>query len=613
MNGGTLVIDQNMPPQPGRDEEPSVLPAALPNGHGRGSLSGDSVRHALDVLSAATAATVALFDTAGQVVVGPIPGNPFIREILRSERGRQAVIDAHRAAIDDVSFTSGGQYGVDGGFAHIAVPVTAGGARIATLTLGDRPHEPIEPAQVAQIAHLLDADPDRLAAAAEELHPWTERDASDARNLAALLAELFADLRTQDEDLRRRIDELTAVYNISAMLAGSVDLQEILNRTAATVCDVMKVKACSIRMLNESTGELSIKAVYNLSQEYLSKGPVTINDNPIDSAAIRGEMVWIADAPRDPRTRYPDQARKEGIVSGLVSGMTYRGRTVGVIRVYTGERHEFSAFEAALLREVASQAAAAVVNAELMAETLEAERYARQIAYAGEVQRRMIPASPPSHPYVEFGTCYRPTYEVGGDFYDFIKLPQGNLGIAIADVSGKGVPASLQMASARAALRVNARFTYDIDRILAEVNRHLCRDTTTGEFVTAFYAVLTPDGRRLTYSNAGHDPPMLLRDGKIQYLEKGGMVLGVDPNATFERAIVHLRPGDVLLLHTDGAVEALNFSDQRFGRDRLAESLRQHGDQPAPRAAKNILWDLRRFRGLADRTDDVTLVVLKVK
>ena len=173
-------------------------------------------------------------------------------------------------------------------------------------------------------------------------------------------------------------------------------------------------------------------------------------------------------------------------------------------------------------------------------------------------KRRMIPSVPPSTDHIEIGAVYRPTFEVGGDFYDFISLPKKNLGIAIADVSGKGVPASLQMASLRSALRVNAYYRYDIDRIMVELNRHLCRDAGQGEFATMFYGVISPS-LRFTYCDAGHNPPMLLRDGQIQPLETGGMVLGVDPTTTFERGLIDLQAGDVLLMYTDGAVEAPEF------------------------------------------------------
>jgi serine phosphatase RsbU (regulator of sigma subunit) len=431
--------------------------------------------------------------------------------------------------------------------------------------------------------------------------------------MAALVAELFGELCAQEQDLHRRIEELTAVYNIGSMLAGTADLQEVLDRTARMVCEVMEVKACSIRLLDESTGNLTIRAVHNLSPEYLNKGSVTVSDNPIDGAAIGGEIVHIADAPTDPRTRYAQQADKEGIVSGLVAGLIYRGKAVGVLRVYTGEPHAFTPFEESLLRAVASQAAAAIINARLVEETLAAERYTRQIAYAGTVQRRMIPTDPPPHEHLDLGAVYRPHFNVGGDFYDFITLPERNLGIAIADVSGKGVPASLLMSSLRAALRVHAHFTYDIDVIMRRLNRHVCKDTTVGEFATAFYGVITPDGKRFTYCNAGHCPALMLRDGEIRELDTGGMVLGVALNETFEKDLVELQTGDIFLLYTDGAVEALNFSDKQFGQARLEKSLRKYADLPAQLIAQNMLWDIRRFRGLADRIDDLTLVVLKIR
>ncbi len=465
---------------------------------------------------------------------------------------------------------------------------------------------------VSAIAAQAGVDEGVLQEAASQLQPWTPAQASAARSLGQLLGDLFGELCAKESELDRRVEELNAVYNIAGLMAASQDLKQVLHKVAAVVCDVMKVKACSIRLLDEATGQLAIMAVHNLSDVYLNKGPVTIDENPIDAKALQGQMIRIFDVPDDPRIRYPQEARHEGLVSLLVCGMIYRGKPVGVLRVYTGESHVFTPFEESLLQAVASQVAAGIINARLFAETLEAERVSRQLAYAGEVQRRMIPANPPCCERVEIGAVYRPTFDVGGDFYDFIVLARNNLGVAIADVSGKGVPASLQMASLRAALRVNAHHMYHIDRILAEVNRHMCRDTTTGEFASLFYGVINAASGRFTYCNAGHNPPMLLRQGEIQYLETGGIVLGIETEATFERGLIDLQMDDVLLLYTDGAVEALNFADEQFGTDRLTDSLRRYADHPAQRIAQNILWDIRRFRGLADRTDDLTLVVLKV-
>ena len=590
--------------------------AAFPVESSPQSRTGQAIRRALEVLTRMSDATAILFDRKGQIVAGPVAGNKFIQSIIETDSGTEAIVDLHRAARQDPptpATTPLGQLLQQLPLSHFNVSVQSRGDCVGWLSVGDRPTSKLSPEQIEQVAELVGLDAARLQKHGAGLRRWVTSDIEDAESLAMLIAELIAQTCEQDEALQRRTKELAAVYDIAGMLAGTTDLRVILGKIADIVCQVMRVKACSIRLLDAATGDLHIRAVHNLSEEYLNKGPVTVDQNPIDSAAIEGEMVRIKDAPSDPRTKYPEQARKEGIVSGLVCGLIYRGKPVGVLRVYTGEPHVFSAYEEALLQAVASQTASAIVNARLLAERLEAERYSRQLEYAGEVQRRMIPASPPHHDHADIGAVYRPTFRVGGDFYDFVELPKGNLGVAMADVSGKGVPASLQMASLRAAFRVNAHFMYDIHRIMVEVNQHLCRDTTPGEFATAFYGVLTPDGRRFTYCNAGHLPPMLLRDGKLQYLETGGMIIGVDPEAKYDNDPLTVQPGDVILIYTDGVVEAMNFSEEQYGKERLAESLMRYAGDPPDLLVKHLLWDLRRFRGLADRLDDVSIVVLKIK
>ena len=202
--------------------------------------------------------------------------------------------------------------------------------------------------------------------------------------------------------------------------------------------------------------------------------------------------------------------------------------------------------------------------------------------------------------------------EVSGDFYDFIELDEGHLGITIADVVGKGVPASLMMASLRSALRTYAEGIYDLDQVMARTNRHLYRDTLSGEFATVFYGVIAPDARRLTYCNAGHDPPLLLRDGRFETLEVGGTALGILPNEQYDKGLLHLRPGDILVFYTDGLTEAMNFQDQKFTTDRLRKSILRYRQLDAQPLAHQLLWDVRRFIGLADRNDDITVVAVKI-
>ena len=484
---------------------------------------------------------------------------------------------------------------------------------MGVIVVGPRPEASFGAEAVQEIAREYEVDAQALEQAAARIEPWGDDAQQATYRFADVLADTIALLYGQALKIRYQLTDLRTVYELAELLAGTHDLQEILDLTTRRVVEALKVKAGAIRLLDEDTGELVFKSGCNLSEEYLNKGTVTLKASPIDAAAWKGELVYIKDAATDPRFHYRDEARREGIVSGLCAPMTYRGRTVGIIRVYTDRPYVFPEAEGALLRSIGSQAAAALIHRELYEDMLRARRVQRQLQYAGEIQRRMMPERLPASTAFEFGTVYDPTLAVGGDFYDLVELPRGHIGVCIADVMGKGIPAALMMASIRSALRAQADQIYDLDRMIGRVNRLVCRDTLPGEFATLFYGVLAPDGSRLTFCNAGHDPPLLLRGDDFIELTTGGMVLGVMPDIVYERGLVELRPGDLVVLATDGVTTALDFEDRAYGRERLRASILRHRNLAAPQLASQLLWDVRRFVGLADQADDTTLVVVKVR
>jgi len=498
------------------------------------------------------------------------------------------------------------------GVVQYVAPVRLAGRHLASIVLGDRLNAPIEPQTLDELSRRFGVDETALRRAAEAMAPADPRRRESVVQFLRLMAHRLATICRQHADMTRRVRELEAVHDLTAMFAGTENLEEILTTTAERICSVMEVKACSIRLLDEETGELRIEAGYNLSQEYLDKGPVLLGENPIDGAAFAGETVYIRDAPNDPGTRYPEHARAAGLVSGLCVPMTYRGNTVGVIRVYTGHEHEFSGFQRALARSTGSQVAAAISLYRLHQVRLSAERHQQHLKSAAAIQRRMMPGERRTHANITFGCVYNPAFNVGGDFFDFIELPKQNLGFCVADVVGKGISAALMMASVRAALRAHTHSIYNIDEIVALVNAHMHRDTLPSEFATLFYGVFSADGKELTYCNAGHEPGLLFRKGRVMELSTGGMVIGVSSEAEFSRGLVDLRTGDILLAYTDGVTEALDFNDRAFGRQRLIESVWQYAELDAATLAKQLLWDVRRFVGLAPQTDDITIVVAKV-
>ncbi|MDY7011343.1 MAG: PP2C family protein-serine/threonine phosphatase, partial [Planctomycetota bacterium] len=296
--------------------------------------------------------------------------------------------------------------------------------------------------------------------------------------------------------------------------------------------------------------------------------------------------------------------------------MSYRERIEGIIRVYTRQPHEFDWYETSLIRGVASQAASAVVNARLYHEAVQAENIRRQLRLAGDVQKRMIPASPPDIKGLDIAAIYVPCFELAGDFYDFIRLPGGKLGVCVADVVGKGVRASLLMASTRSSLRAHASHLQDLSEILAAVNRDLWRESEMGDFVTLLFGSLDVQAKTLDYCNAGHEPALLARDGRVRKLTGGGGgVIGMNEKMQFRQKTLSLKSGDVLIIFTDGLPEAINFRDEAFGRERVRaavlEACRQR--RTAKGIGEFVLWEMRRFAGLQTRCDDLTVVTIRLQ
>ena len=455
-----------------------------------------------------------------------------------------------------------------------------------------------------------------LQQAWEKLPPLDRRGHAHAVVTARWAARQVADWVRREARLLSATQEVALVGDIAELLTGEQDLQRVLARIVRETARVMDCPFCSMRLYDPRTDELVIKAVHNLPEEYLGKGEVVRAASGVDDEALAGHIVYVEDVATDPRIQYPEQARQQGIVSMLTAGMIYRGNPVGVLRVYTDRRRRFRKAQRDLLRAVAYQAATALVHAQLVAERLRNAETQRQLELAGELQNRMIRTPRPRFVDLETALAFHPTYEVAGDFCDFLQLCDGRPALVIGDVSGKGVPASLLMSSVQGALRVAAECCDQPAEILTRLNRQLCREMLPGRFVTLLLVAVDPARGRLTYSNAGHEPLLILRAGDVLATHDAELVLGVRPGEVYHEHDLPLAGGDLLLLYTDGAVEARTFDDEEYGRDRLRDSLRTYGDPAAglsvDQVLRNIVWDIRRFVGLAEQSDDLTLAAARV-
>jgi serine phosphatase RsbU (regulator of sigma subunit) len=342
-------------------------------------------------------------------------------------------------------------------------------------------------------------------------------------------------------------------------------------------------------------------------------------------AAFAGQAVVLDDMRLDGRVKYKEAAIKEGLVSQLTVAMQFKGRGIGVLRLYSPRSKRFYEDDINLARAVASQCAVAITNARLYAEAIEGARMAEQIRLAGIIQRRMIPEKAPLIPGLDIAAAYIPCFDVGGDLYGFLQLDQGSIAVMIADVMGKGIPAAIMMSSFRGAVQAYIETVRDIPAyygnkdtkecnkdIINRINKMACDECRNGEFITLFHAAIDVSDMTITYCNCGHEPTVLIREGEIIELEKGGLVLGVDAQAEYEVETLELKDGDSLLFYTDGLIDAVNFDGELWGRENLLETAKKFTAGSAEQMIKNILRYRRRFVGLARQVDDTSIVVVKV-
>jgi sigma-B regulation protein RsbU (phosphoserine phosphatase) len=417
------------------------------------------------------------------------------------------------------------------------------------------------------------------------------------------------------ERTERQIEKDEQIYQLSTLVAGRFSLQEVLDKLAEAAVKITEVKACSIRLLDEDSGDLKMRSTFGLSEEYRNKGVVS-KDDPVITAAFAGQAVVLDDMRVDGRVKYKEATVKEGLVSQLTVAMQFRAKPIGVLRLYSPRSRRFEADDISLARAVASQCAVAITNARLYAEALEGARIAEQMRLAGVIQRRMIPQKAPQIPGLDIAAAYIPCFDVGGDFYDFWPITDRCLALVIADVIGKGIPAAIMMSMFRGAARAytDTKGSADsIGQIIDCLNKTACRECRDGEFISLFYAVIDAENMNVTYCNCGHEPAVLIRGGTFTELNKGGLVLGVESEIEYEIDKIEMKNGDGLLFYTDGLVDAPDFDGKFWGRENLFETAKKFTADTAELMVKNILLYRRRFVGLARQFDDTSIIIVKTQ
>ena len=307
-----------------------------------------------------------------------------------------------------------------------------------------------------------------------------------------------------------------------------------------------------------------------------------------------------------------------GPVPAMIAPLAYGGRKIGVLGVTgrtTGSAFSENDFE--VFKSVAEQSSFALGSALIHQSAHEKKQLDREIKNASEIQKILLPFSPPSLEDFAVSAVNYPAKIVSGDYFDYIPIDDTHYGVVIGDVAGKGIPASLIMAACRTVVRVKAGNIHSPAAVLDSVNRFLFADIREDMFVTLAYVILEKNSNRVTIARAGHDPPLLFRkvNDSIETLQQPGLAVGIDEGDVFSRITkdrsFEMEPGDTLLLYTDGATEAIDRNGDEFGLAPLEVALRETSAEGAPAVIDRVSGDLRRFLGDIPQNDDITLIALQ--
>jgi sigma-B regulation protein RsbU (phosphoserine phosphatase) len=377
---------------------------------------------------------------------------------------------------------------------------------------------------------------------------------------------LVHNLENYSERMQKMLKEMGTLHEITHALESADNLESLLEYIMEKSQSVMQAEAASLMLVIPETNELEFKVVLGPKATEVKPFRLPIGKGISGWVAQSGEAVLIPDAYSDPRFD-PSFDKRSGFItrSMLCVPMIHQSKTVGVMTVINRlDGNPFNGNDQMLFTIFASQAALSIENARLLHTAIEMERLDRELQLASEIQNLLIPQTIPETQFMEIAAEYIPCKEVGGDFYDIIKLDEDKYIFVVADVSGKGIPGAMVVSNMQATLRAYLEYSRDLLSIVSRLNESIIQQTTPDRYITFFIALYDHSKSTLTYINAGHNPPIVIdQNGVIKELRKGGVFIGYVP---WEYEIEHIdfKPGDTLVMYTDGLIEAMDENEQEF-------------------------------------------------
>ena len=433
--------------------------------------------------------------------------------------------------------------------------------------------------------------------------------------ISCILRDVTEKIRNE-ESLKQNLAAVQLLNEVGKEMTGILALDDLLNRIAVLMRRVLEYEILGIFLYRPEDKTLELKVAIGYAAETIEKWRRIPVGTALLGHAVRDRKPLVSsDMQSDPRAISALTVDGQWTRSEVAVPLISRDRLLGGLVVESCSSDYFSAEYVQILETLASQIAVSIENAQLFEEVRAKEKKLEtDFALARDLQSSMLPVEIRDPDGFEIAAAYKPAESLGGDYYDLVWLEDNRLGIAVGDVSGKGVAAAMTMAATRSALRFAARMISSPSQVLYHVNRRLYRDVKNRTYVSLFYGVLDVETRHFRWSNGGHFPPLVLRrDGAVLELSKGGTLIALFDKSQYSSGRTLLAAGDVACFYTDGVIEARNLAEEEFGRDRLLDVLRRKSRQPAKEIVKSITSELRKFTRGADQHDDITVLVLRVR
>jgi len=418
-------------------------------------------------------------------------------------------------------------------------------------------------------------------------------------------------IQAENEQLRRAVEELSILNELAAAIAASRDVQTVIQTIIRRSVSAVRAEQGVVTLVGDEASDPTQTLVRTMASSgdsvalspdqtllgwmYLNKRPLMIN-TPREDSRFRG-------------VQWPETVR-----SILCVPLVAQGHMTGILTLYNKKRTDsgFTPEDQRLVAILAAQSAQVVESARLYEEERLLVEMRQEVGLAHEIQANLLPSSPPSIEGFEFAGVSLPAKEVGGDFFDYIDMEDGRLAVAVGDVSGKGVPAALLMATAQATLRGQVVGGTTASDSLAKTNRLLCQVARKGTFVTLFLGMIDKNSGEVTFANAGHNRPFVVRpDGTMEILTTGSLVLGFLASHQYELAEYTLAPGETLIIYSDGVTEAMNPDGGQFEEDRLYKLALSHQSEGPRGLIDEIIRQVQSFATGRAQSDDITVLVVR--